>query len=112
MEFCSRISPTTLTCRGRYKGLLRAVAQRLLPGLGRENQKKHYPKAERVVALEALRASVARVGQGARFTELERLGIVNPKAVPSTAVEGWGEEQLAVRFALLSAERWTSVQPR
>lgn len=112
VEFFTRISPMTLAFRGRYKGLLRPVAQRHLPGLGLERQRKYYAKADQEAELRSFQTSMARAFRGARFDALEDLGILDTRALAAEggAIEAMQHDRLTVRFALLSAERWTSVQ--
>jgi asparagine synthetase B (glutamine-hydrolysing) len=110
----NRISPRLLLYRTRYKGLLRPVVAKYLPGLGLENQRKHYKPEERDRDLRELRAGVARAWPESTFEALTRLGLVDKRAL-EREVRGLVEMSSAEAgraFAILSHERWIQAWER
>jgi Asparagine synthase len=108
LSFLNRIAPETLICGGRYKGLLRPVVARYLPGLGLEDQRKHYPKSDQQRQLQRLRGEMSAAWAEQRFATLPGLGVVDHDAVRRDVnVSGSGGfGSMAQIFALMSAERW------
>jgi asparagine synthetase B (glutamine-hydrolysing) len=108
--FFNRIHPRVLLLTDRYKGLLRPIVAKHLPGLGLENQRKHYPRDEQRQQLEQFRRAVAMAWRGARFDALGRAGVVDPATAPSEGegLAGKDFNGLARMFIMLSAERWLS----
>ncbi|HUF47556.1 MAG TPA: asparagine synthase-related protein [Vicinamibacterales bacterium] len=108
VSFLNRIAPDTLVFGDRYKGLLRPVVARRLPGLGLDNQRKDYPSDLQAAKLARLRGSLEAASATSSFDVLPELGIVDPDALArhSEPWSGLSFEALAARFYLLSAERW------
>jgi len=111
IAFFNRIAPRVLLHGDRYKGLLRPVVARRLPGLGFESQKKAYAPEWEARHLSELRQSIARLWPGERFDALADLGIVDPGAVSgeTDAIGTYGFTDLVRLFGLMSAERWIRV---
>jgi asparagine synthetase B (glutamine-hydrolysing) len=108
VSFLNRIAPHTLIHGRRYKGLLRPVVAKYLPGLGLEDQRKLYPAADQQRRLRALRGEMAAAWSEQRFSTLARLGLVDERAarrdVDVTGRAGFGS--MARIFTVMSAERW------
>ena len=111
VRFFNRISPQVLLHGDRYKGLLRPLVAKHLPGLGLESQRKDYLKEAQDLDLMNLRQSVARAWSGYDFTALEGLGVVSASGVQReiAGADRQSFEQLARRFSLMSAEQWIRV---
>lgn len=111
VSFFNRIHPRVLLLTDRYKGLLRPIVARHLPGLGLENQRKHYPRDEQREQLEQFRESAAAAWQKTRFDALARAGIVDRTTAPSEVdgLAGKDFNGLARMFIMMSAERWIRV---
>lgn len=108
VSFCNRISPDVLVHRNRYKGLLRPIVGRALPGLGLENQKKQAGLHDGGRALRAFRAGIAAAGAGQEFDRLAELGVIRPDHVKQSLgrVDETYDDDLAVLFTMMCAERW------
>lgn len=108
VTFLNRIAPETLIHGGRYKGLLRPVVAKALPGLGLEDQRKHYPRSQQERKLADLRGEMASAWAASPLTTLEDLGIVSGPGVRAAngAIAQLGFADLARVYALMSAERW------
>ena len=111
VRFFNRIAPKVLLHGNRYKGLLRPVVGKRLPGLGFENQKKAYSPDWESRHLRDLRAPIARLWPGERFEALGALGVVDPASVlnESDRIATYGFTSLVRLFGLMSAERWIRV---
>ena len=111
VSFFNRISPNVLLHGDRYKGLLRPVVAKYLPGLGLESQRKDYLKEAQDLDLKNLRESVARAWPGYDFAALENLGIVDAAVVRReiAGVDQKSFEHLAKLFSMMSAEQWIRV---
>jgi hypothetical protein len=110
VSFFNRIPPRVLVHGDRYKGLLRPIVARHLPGLGLENQRKLYPREQEDRNLRDLRHSVASAWAGVRFDRLERLGVVGPGAKHDFDATGdTGFNAIVRMFIMMSAELWTRV---
>jgi hypothetical protein len=110
VAFFHRISPRALIEGDRYKGLLRTVAARRLPGLGLERQRKDEGRAD-VERLRLLRGGIARAWPRSDLTRLESLGLVDARAL-SSSLPAW-ESQSAVELGrahiLMSTARWLDI---
>lgn len=106
VSFFNRIPPRVLVYGDRYKGLLRPIVARHLPGLNLENQRKHYPRDQEEQNLRELRKSVAAAWSAARFGVLGRLGVIDAAAAHDT---NGGYTALVRMFIMMSAERWTEL---
>lgn len=111
VRFFTRIPPPVLVHGNKYKGLLRPVVEKYLPGLGFGNQRKDYPKRAGDLDLWNLREGVTRRWPAFTFSTLAAMDVVHPtvmqqeaQAAPSHALPA-----LVRMFALMSAEVWTSV---
>lgn len=110
VQYFNRIPPALLVRGNKYKGLLRPIVDRYLPGLGFGNQRKDYPQQAADLDLENLREGVMRAWPTYRFETLERLDLVKPtvSAVEAAKAPGYRIPALVNMFALMSAELWTS----
>jgi len=111
VSFFNRISPQLLLHGARYKGLLRPIVVKHLPGLGLEHQRKHYPRQGRIASLRNLRRSVDHAWAEARFDALGRLGVVNSSVVKQD-MGGAADKQigeLSRMYGMVSAERWVAL---
>ena len=108
VSFANRISPRALVHGDRYKGVLRPIVARRLPGLRLDRQRKEYPGDQRAWQLQELRESVARLWPGHAPDELARLGIIDPRVLASSGSAGEAAryEPHIQRFILMSTERW------
>jgi hypothetical protein len=106
--FFNRIPPRVLVHGDRYKGLLRPVAQKYLPQLGLESQRKEYSEETRTHRLAALRQSVEAAWSAARpFRSLSELGVVDSHVANRVSrCAQQGLDQPARMFTMLSAEQW------
>jgi asparagine synthetase B (glutamine-hydrolysing) len=108
-NFMFRLAPETLLAANRYKGLLRPLAQKHLPGLGLERQVKSYPPGENPVTA-ALRLQLPALWQRVGCQRLGRFGVVNPAlletAPPSDA--NLPLAQRAIAFTVINAEHWAA----
>jgi hypothetical protein len=108
----NRISPRLLLHGTRYKGLLRPVVAKYLPGLGLERQRKFYEPEHRRRDLLAFREGIADARPEAGFRSLAALGLVDER-LAARAVAHTGEsdaDHLGRIFAMMSHERWVGVQ--
>jgi hypothetical protein len=113
VKFLNSIPPALLLQGGSYKGLLRAVAARRLPGLGLERQrKKHAPgvyEAQQQELLSGLQRAWAREST---LISLSEMGIIDPAL--TTRAMALSEQSSAgamqTMYALLSSERWLAAQ--
>jgi len=110
-RFFNRIPPRVLVHGNRYKGLLRPVVGKRLPGLGFENQRKAYAPEWEARHLRDLRQSIMRAWPGERFEALGDLGVVDPVGVltETERIATHGFTNLVRMFGLMSAERWIRV---
>lgn len=108
VSFFNRIPPRVLMHGARYKGLLRSVAARHLPGLGLEDQRKDYPLDFQKRKLEDTRRAMSEVWPAFSFDGLGRLGIIDACAMTKAYASSreLPFEGLGRAFALMSAERW------
>jgi asparagine synthase len=108
VSFLNRIAPEVLLYGKRYKGLLRPVVAKALPGLGLEDQRKHYARADQDRKLAELRQEMASAWADEQLTTLDALGIVRAAdaRVHYRALAQSGFADLARVYALMSAERW------
>jgi hypothetical protein len=93
---------------GRYKGLLRPIAARRLPGLGLERQRKVYSSEHQQRKLNELRASVAAAWARYDFEILDGLGVADaPRAKEALRADGdAGFDGLARMVVLMMGEVW------
>jgi asparagine synthetase B (glutamine-hydrolysing) len=108
VSFFNRIPPRVLMHGGRYKGLLRPIAVRRLPGLGLDRQRKTYSSAHQKRKLEELRASVAAAWTRYDFEILQGLGVADAARVKDALRTGGdvGFDGLARMVVLMMGERW------
>ncbi len=111
VRFLNSIPPRVLLEGASYKGMLRPVAQKRLPGLGLEKQRKVY--SPRVISshLDELRDGTAMLWRATSLDRLARLGVVDARAAKEAFVPSAqsGFDVLVPVYALLSAERWLRV---
>lgn len=112
VRFFTRIPPPLLVRGNKYKGLLRPVVEKHLPGLGFGSQRKDYPQEDVDAELNDLRASLGRALPGQAFTRLQALGIVDGAvlAAESDRVGALPMVPLVRLYAALSAERWVQAR--
>ena len=108
VTFFNRIPPRVLIHGGRYKGLLRPVVSRHLPGLGLEDQRKDYPADIQKRKLEEIRQSMSGLWPAFSVDTLDRLGVIESRKVK---LQGQDSRQLtfgsiARLFTIMSAEKW------
>lgn len=108
VRFLNSIPPQVLLQGASYKGMLRPVASRRLPGLGLESQRKVYTSETVTSHVDELRAGVQDTWPSHSLDRLAALGIVDPVQVrrrfqlrPDS-----GFDDLVPIYALMSAERW------
>ncbi len=107
VEFLSRIDPCLLFADSQFKGMVRSLAARRLPGLGLERQQKTYSSRARYLT-DSLERGLPLCLDEVGCRRLADLGLVDPEsmrsAVSRVASASYGER---VRlFAVLSAEAW------
>jgi asparagine synthetase B (glutamine-hydrolysing) len=110
VRFFTRIPPALLLHDGKYKGLLRPLVEKYVPGLGFGQQRKHYPKHAFDIDLANLRAGVSKAWPAFDFAALRRLDLVDSSVVAHEAerVASHPFVPLVRMFALMSAETWTA----
>ena len=110
VRFFTRIPPPVLVHGNKYKGLLRPVVEKHLPGLGFGGQRKDYPKQASDLDLRNLRDGVTRAWPAFRFSTLSQLDLVHPSVMQheAQAAPNHGLPALVRMFALMGAETWTS----
>jgi asparagine synthase (glutamine-hydrolysing) len=107
VSFFNRIPPRALIHGARYKGLLRPVAEKYLPALGLDRQRKDYPADRQNRKLLELRESVARAWSVCGWEALQRLGVVDAARLPRPSdFEHLTFEDLAQGVVLMTSERW------
>jgi asparagine synthetase B (glutamine-hydrolysing) len=108
VSFFNRISPRVLLHGDRYKGLLRSLVGKHLPGLGLESQRRDYLKEAQDRDLLSLRRSIVHAWPGYDFDALDRLGVVSAAGARReiAGADRKGFEQLARLFSMMSAEHW------
>jgi asparagine synthetase B (glutamine-hydrolysing) len=112
VSFFTRIPPPVLVHGNKYKGLLRPLVEKYLPGLGFGEQRKDYPKPALDLDLRNLRNGVIAAWPSFRFSALAQIGLVDPARAAReyerapTHTSG----ALVRMFALMSAERWVSAR--
>jgi hypothetical protein len=112
VSFFNRISPRALMHGGRYKGLLRPLARKYLPGLGLEQQRKDYPIDQEHRRLSELRASLASAWRVSNFEALGDIGVVVPGSLrrEHERFPSRGFHDLGAMFGLLCADQWIRVK--
>ena len=114
VTFFNRIPPRVLIHGGRYKGLLRPVVARHLPGLGLEDQRKDYPEDIQKRKLLEMQRSMAEVWPDFSFGTLDGLGVLDARQVRPQG----GESHkltfagIARLFTLMSGEQWVNDNAR
>jgi asparagine synthetase B (glutamine-hydrolysing) len=108
VHFFTRIPPPLLVRGNKYKGLLRPVVDKYLPGQGFGTQRKDYPKAAVDSDLQKLRTGILQQWPRFRFEKIADLGVVDPVAAKreSERVPTYQMLPLARMFSLMSAEVW------
>jgi asparagine synthase (glutamine-hydrolysing) len=111
VRFLNSVPPAVLLKGSRYKGLLRPIAQRRLPGLGLEQQRKDYAPGVLSAQMNDLRQGIGQAWPTGRFETLGHLGVVDPGKVAGAFVPSATSDfsQLLSMYALLSADRWVGV---
>jgi hypothetical protein len=111
VRYFNRIPPQLLVRGNKYKGLLRPIVEKHLPGLGFGEQRKDYPQQAADFALKNMRDGISRAWPSYRFRTLERLNLVTPalSATEADRIPEYSLLPLVRMFALMSAESWTSV---
>jgi asparagine synthase (glutamine-hydrolysing) len=109
VQFFNRIPPAVLVHGNKYKGLLRPVVERHLPGLGFAQQRKDYPQQATDLDLKNLRAGILRAWPTFDFATLQRLELVDAgvKGCELACAPTHPMSALVRMFALMSAEIWT-----
>jgi hypothetical protein len=110
IRFLNRVPPEVLLLGSKYKGLLRLIAERRLPGLGLKTQQKVYSARVRDSILDNLRVGTGRVWSPNACERLSRLGVVDAEKL-SRRFEAPAERELndlITMSALLSANGWAS----
>jgi len=112
VSFLNRISPQLLLHGTRYKGLLRPVVGKYLPGLGLENQRKGYERDDQARELREFRDGLVRAWPGCPFHALGALGLVDERlaAREIDGIEKEGFPRLGRMFAMMSHEQWVRAQ--
>jgi asparagine synthetase B (glutamine-hydrolysing) len=110
VTFFNRIPPKVLIHGARYKGLLRPVVARRLPGLGLEDQRKDYPVDLQERKLQEMRASMGSIWPTFSLAKLDELGILQSRAFRDATgdAEKLTFAGLARLFTMMSAERWVA----
>ena len=110
VRFFTRIPPPVLVHGNKYKGLLRPVVEKYLPGLGFGGQRKDYPARASDLDLKDLRAGVTAAWPTFRFQKLIDMDLVHPRVMRDEAerIPAHRLESLVRMFALMSAETWIS----
>jgi asparagine synthetase B (glutamine-hydrolysing) len=109
VSFFNRISPGVLLDGDRYKGLLRPVVARHLPGFGLGTQRKAYVKEVQELDLQNLYHGVMREWERQDFKSLNRLGVIDGPATQREIrrIDGKRIDPMVRLFALMNAECWT-----
>lgn len=108
VRFLNSIPPHVLLDGQNYKGLLRPVAQKRLPTLGIEAQRKIYSPATVASHLHEIRHGTDELWRDQPLTRLGELGVIDESLVrqhlrPSAEAPF---DVLIPSYALMSAERW------
>ncbi len=107
-SFSARISPESLIHNNRYKGLLRPLTARYLPGLGLENQRKIYGPFEESFAAKELRSNLPLVDKQVGYDKIVKLGLVDKSLLDSSTqkYDSLTSGSLSKLFTALCAETW------
>jgi asparagine synthase (glutamine-hydrolysing) len=107
VTFFNRIPPSVLLHGGRYKGLLRPIAENRLPSLGLGAQRKEYQAGvQKRKRLDLLR-SVEQLWPHYDFETLADFGVLDPVAARrGLAGAPRDTETLSRMVGLMMAERW------
>jgi asparagine synthetase B (glutamine-hydrolysing) len=109
VTFFNRIPPRVLIHGGRYKGLLRPIVARHLPGLGLEDQRKDYPTDIQKRKLEETRQSMAGLWPAFGLDTLDRLGVLEARRLKQQAdARQLSFAAIARLFTVMSAEHWVN----
>ena len=114
VQYLNRIPPALLVRGNKYKGLLRPIVEKHLPGRGFGNQRKDYPQRAADIDLTNLRDGVTTNWPSFTFKTLEGLNLVTPEVsrVEAERAREYDLPALVRMFALMSAEAWTSLHTR
>jgi hypothetical protein len=114
VSFFNRIPPRVLIHGARYKGLLRPVVARHLPGLGLEDQRKDYPEDLQKRKLKETQRSMAGLWPTFTFDTLEGLGVLESGKVKQESRDAHSLSfgGIARLFTLMSAEQWVNSNAR
>jgi asparagine synthetase B (glutamine-hydrolysing) len=105
VRYANRISPRAHLHTNRYKGLLRSLTERRLPGLGLGNQRKSGYTAKEDTTLEDLRENLGPVSDQVGCKRLAELGIVDEQKLVQEPMLA-SHQALVRRFIVLSCEKW------
>lgn len=108
VRFLNSIPPRVLLQGGSYKGMLRPIAQRRLPDLGLDKQRKTHGEGIVRSHLQELRDGMIGAWSEQPLTRLEELGVIDRAGVEKTLrlTGESGDDHLLPAYALASAERW------
>jgi asparagine synthetase B (glutamine-hydrolysing) len=108
VRFLNSIPPAVLLQGDKYKGMLRPVAQRRLPGLGLESQRKTYSPGVVEAHVQELRAGVLEAWPACSLEHVAALGIVDIDRVRRrlVATPDVRAEDMMSMYALMSTDRW------
>jgi asparagine synthase (glutamine-hydrolysing) len=109
VRFLNSIPPHVLLDGASYKGMLRPVAERRLPGLGLTAQRKIYAAAVRSAQLRELTTGVREQWPAHRLEALAALGVVEPTTARQRFEPASDGHSHVTMYALMSADRWTRV---
>ena len=107
VRYANRISPRAHLHANRYKGLLRPLTERLLPGLGLEKQRKAGYTAKEDPALQDLLENLGPAWERVGCARLAELGIVDRQQLAQEPVQAL-DHVLIRRFIVLSCETWVA----
>lgn len=107
LEFLCRVPPELLFRGSRYKGMIRDIASRRLPGLGLERQRKRY-SSEPTSSYRALAAELPAAWREIGCSRLAELGLVDAERVEREfdSRVALGHDSRVRLYALLSTEVW------
>lgn len=108
VELLYRASPRVLTAGAQYKGLIRPLARKYLPGLGLERQKKLYPQTADSYNYHILSRELKTACKHIGWQALEKMGLVigDQLDYESLGDSGVRLKRHAQIFRVLSAETW------
>ena len=105
VRFANRISPQAHLHAGRYKGLLRPLAEGLLPGLSLSKQRKSGYAVKEDATLKDLMDNLGPVWARVGCDRLVEMGVVDRQQVTQEQILT-PDHALIRRFIMLSCETW------